>query len=139
MKLKNYFLIAIMLFALSAFSAETDLREFIADVEEVKQACEAARIVQFEEAKLAPHFSRKGDDFLFKAIKVYSKVTFRSKKLASLCERMGGGDEFSALVGRSVVFGLPKGKSELEGRLFLGTVCKDDRCSDEEYVLILAE
>lgn len=139
MKFLNHCIVAAMLAAMSAVGAENNLREFIADIEEVKEACEAARIVHFKEVKLSPWFARKSDEFFFKAVKEYTKIAFRSKKLASLCEKMGGGDVFSEFVGRSLVFGLDKGKGELEGRLFVGTLCRDSNCLDEEYVLILAE
>ncbi len=139
MKVLNYCILVALLIAISAVGAENNFREFITDVEEVKEACEAARIVHFKEAKLVPSFVRNRNEFFFKAVKEYSKVTFTSKKLAALCEKMGGGDAFSEFVGRSLVFGLDKGKGELEGRLFVGTICRDSNCLDEAYVLIFAE
>ncbi len=139
MKILNYCILAVMLIAISAVGAEDNFREFVTDVEEVKEACEAARIVHFKEAKLVPSFVKKGNEFFFKSVKEYSKVTFTSKKLAALCEKIGGADAFSEFVGRSIVFGLDKGKGELEGRLFVGTICRDANCLDEAYVLIFAE
>lgn len=139
MKVLKYCILAVMCAALSSGGAENDFREFVADVEEVKKACEAARIVHFKEAKLSPWFARKNEEFLFRAVKEYTKVVFKSKKLAALCEKMGEGNAFTEFIGRSLVFGLQKRVGELEGRLFVGTICGDTHCRDEEYVLIFAE
>ncbi len=139
MKVIKYCILAVILATVSAVGGENNFREFVVDVEEVKNACDAARIVHFKEAKLSTWFVRKNDEFIFKAVKEYSHISFKSKKLAALCEKIGGGDAFSEFVGRSVVFGIQKGNGELEGRVFIGTVCRDASCADEDYVLILAE
>ncbi len=124
---------------LSGVGIGNDFREFIADVESVKEAYETARVVQFKEAKLTSWYERKGTQFTFKAIKEYSKIVLKSAKLAGLCDTMGSGDAFLEFIGRSVVFGIEKSKNELEARLLIGSICRDSRCADEDYVLIVTE
>ncbi len=132
-----------LLFAAAVYGRTADesspYRKFIVDVEEIEGLPSAIRAVHFKEAPLTPWFERSGVDFTFKSEAVKGKVSFRSKKMAALCDRVNNTRQFTDFVGRSSVYGIEDGRGGLEGRLFLGSICRDAGCADEDIVMITAD
>jgi len=113
--------------------------EFIVDVEEIEGLHAVIRAVHFREAPLSPWFERTGLDFSFRSGAVKGAVAFRSGKMALLCDRVNNAQQFAEFVGRATVYGVEDGKGGIEGRLFLGSVCHDAGCVDEDIVMIRAD
>lgn len=137
--MKSKIILLFLFITIALFANDSDLREFVSDVESVKKAVEAARIVHFVELRLAPIFERKEDEFYFTSQKNAIRVVFKSKRLALLCNKLASSDEFSRFIGRSTVFGIRKADNLIEGRLLVSFFCTNNQCLDEEYAMFVAD
>lgn len=114
-------------------------QDYVVGVEELSGLYGVIKAVHFKEARLRGWHERNGDTFTFKAENPPAAVRFRSGKLAALCARINNAQQFNDFVGRATVYGVDLPGFGLEGRLFLGTVCYDKNCADEDYVCIQSD
>jgi hypothetical protein len=114
-------------------------QDFVVEPEEIAGLYGVIKAVHFKEARLRGWHERNGDAFLFKSENPPRDVRFRSAKLAALCGMINNAQQFNDFVGRATVYGVDLPGGGLEGRLFLGTVCHDKNCADEDYVCIRAD
>ncbi len=114
-------------------------REFVMGDDELAGFHAAVRAVRFTSARAAGPFERRGADFTFTAEGGGKKILFRSRKFASLCDRVNNAQQFGEFVARATLFGVEAPGGDLEGHVLLSSVCYDARCTDEDYVLVPAD
>ncbi|MCX7677664.1 MAG: hypothetical protein N2316_00445 [Spirochaetes bacterium] len=137
--MKRYSTCIFLFLAIVLRASNINLKEFVADAESVKNAVQIARSVHFIEIKLAPKFERREEEFVFSSQKNNVKVTFKSKRLALLCDKISSVKIFSDFIGRATVFGIQKTKDLVEGRMLVSSFCSNEQCYDEEFAYFIAD